>query len=71
MNMNPDYLIASLLLGGVGTFYLLLGKRKQQALMRGCGLGLIVCPLVLDRLPVLLAVGLLLCALPPLVNRYY
>lgn len=71
MNMNPGYLLVSLLLSAVGVFYLMLGKRRQQGLMRGCGLGLIICPIFFNQLPGLVAVSLILCALPPLASRYF
>jgi hypothetical protein len=71
MNMNPGYLFVSLLLSAVGFLYMALGKRRQQGLMRGCGLGLLICPLLISHLAGLLVAGALLCALPPLVERYY
>lgn len=71
MNLNPSFLFVSFLLGAVGVFYLMYGKRRQDGWMRGCGLGLVICPMLLPKLVWLLPVGLLLCFLPTIVKRYF
>lgn len=71
MNFSPAYLLISILLGAVGVFYMGWGKRRQQALMRACGLGLLIFPLLVNSTGWLLVIGLVLCAVPPVVARYY
>ena len=58
----------SLVLGAIGSGYLMYGKRMQRSLAMGCGVGLIALPYFVTGALALAVIGGLLCVLPYLAR---
>jgi hypothetical protein len=62
--MDPSKLFIEFLFGMIGTGYFLYGKRRDDFLTLGCGLGLGLFPYFVDGLAAILIAGVLLVAIP-------
>jgi len=62
-------LLWGLVFGSVGTGYFIYGKRQGALLPLICGLGLIVYPFFVTNAYLLVAIGVLICAVPFLLRR--
>ena len=64
-----EHIIISGFLGLIGFAYLVYGKKRPDLVAVICGLGLMVVPYIVKNLIVLGAVGLVMCALPFIMNK--
>lgn len=62
--MDASGLVVGLLAGSVGLAYFIYGRKRQRAAMMWSGVGLMAYPYLLDSLPLQIAAGLVLTALP-------
>ena len=57
-------LLLGLLLGSVGTGYIVFARKQRRGLCLLCGVGLCVCPYLIGNLVALAVVSVILIALP-------
>lgn len=71
MRSDPSVVqLMALLIGSVGLGYMLYGKKQSHAVSLGCGVLLVVIPFGVSNLSALVAMALVLMALPFVLNRY-
>ena len=69
--MNTTQIVFELLFGVIGLTYFVYGKKRSNLVIRYSGLGLMVYPYFVDNTIVIIAVGLLLMALPSLYSCFF
>lgn len=71
MRSDPSLrLLLALLFGSVGLGYMLYGKKQAHAVALGCGVLLVVIPFGVSNPPALVALALVLMALPFVLSRF-
>lgn len=70
MNLNPSYLMLSMLFSSFGVGYFIYGKKQGKPLVLLVGIALSVYTFFVSDLTLICVVGVALMALPWLVNRF-
>ncbi len=65
---NEALLLWSVLFSSIGLGFFMYGKKQQKLMPLTCGLGLMVYPYFVDSVPIVIAVGVVLIALPYFVR---
>lgn len=68
MNLEPNYLMASMFFGCFGAAYFLYGKRQGQAVPLICGIILTVFPYFITDLKLMIPIGILLIIAPAFIR---
>ncbi len=64
MNLDPNFLLASMLFGCFGMAYFLYGKKQSQAPALICGIVLMVFPYIVTELKYMIPIGIVFVVLP-------
>jgi hypothetical protein len=62
--MTAATLLWGLLFGSIGTGFLIYGRNQRAAVPLVCGLALIVFPYFVTNVPLMIGIGIVLCAIP-------
>lgn len=65
---NEALLLWGVLFSSIGLGFFMYGKKQQKLMPLTCGLGLMVYPYFVESVPIVIAVGVVLIALPYFVR---